>query len=242
MSKHTIGEDLMGALADFNSEVEKKEFIDKSGPKKEKPAKPKKNDNKKDFDKTLSVKDEPDENVSEKEVSMEKEQTNPLNEDGDNSSKEADKKQKNDTPKKEQKSRSDDVTIRTEDFPSRSENKSNEHGSKVKKNLVLKTKLQNANKTYALALINIDSGEIFTIKHSALLGQANHCDISLFGEKYVSKEHAKIMKDGDGLMIEDLNSTNGTKLNGMKIRSSVAKENDIVSFANVKFKVQKVEV
>jgi len=45
----------------------------------------------------------------------------------------------------------------------------------------------------------------------------------------VSREHAKIIRDQNYYFIEDLNSTNGTFINGKKINKKFLKENDEIS-------------
>jgi len=45
----------------------------------------------------------------------------------------------------------------------------------------------------------------------------------------VSREHPKIIRDQNYYFIEDLNSTNGTFINGKKINKKFLKENDEIS-------------
>lgn len=51
-----------------------------------------------------------------------------------------------------------------------------------------------------------------------IIGRGKNSDLR-FNEKYVSRNHARIRLDHDGLKIYDLGSSNGTKINGRKIRS-----------------------
>jgi hypothetical protein len=58
---------------------------------------------------------------------------------------------------------------------------------------------------------------------------------------YVSNEHAEIILKNDGYVIIDLQSTNGTKINGTKIEKSKElsiSPGDLVTIANMNFKVE----
>ncbi len=58
----------------------------------------------------------------------------------------------------------------------------------------------------------------------------------------VSKEHAELFERDSALWIRDLESTNGTYVNGERIRDAVRlKEGDIVQFATVVFRVGREE-
>ena len=53
---------------------------------------------------------------------------------------------------------------------------------------------------------------------SLLIGKNSDCDISINYDKTVSGRHCQITKEGGEYYIEDLNSTNGTIVNGSRIR------------------------
>jgi pSer/pThr/pTyr-binding forkhead associated (FHA) protein len=72
-------------------------------------------------------------------------------------------------------------------------------------------------------------GEITTI------GRAVECDI-VITSKRVSREHARLVRDGRRVMLEDLNSTNGTFLNDEHILEPMElRDGDVVSIGDVKF-------
>jgi hypothetical protein len=72
-------------------------------------------------------------------------------------------------------------------------------------------------------------GEMTTI------GRAVECDI-VITSKRVSREHARLVRDGRRVMLEDLNSTNGTFLNDERIIEPMElRDGDIVNVGDVKF-------
>jgi pSer/pThr/pTyr-binding forkhead associated (FHA) protein len=86
-------------------------------------------------------------------------------------------------------------------------------------------------------LIPLDGGmPIELTKELVLLGRDEECDVRL-EQKSISKLHCVIVK-GDGvLLLRDLGSTNGTRVNGQRVRRAALLPNDILALANVKFRV-----
>ncbi len=67
------------------------------------------------------------------------------------------------------------------------------------------------------------------------IGRAVECDI-VITSKRVSREHARLTRDGRRVMLEDLNSTNGTFLNDERILEPMElRDGDVVSIGDVKF-------
>ncbi len=60
-----------------------------------------------------------------------------------------------------------------------------------------------------LVLIREDGSEAPVKADRFLIGRGRHCDLVIDSSK-VSREHAAIVRDGDGWFIEDLESANGT--------------------------------
>jgi len=66
------------------------------------------------------------------------------------------------------------------------------------------------------------------------LGRSEEVDHTVYSSK-VSKEHATILRIGDHYAIRDLDSTNGTFVNGERITEFVLADGDIVHLAHVEF-------
>jgi len=69
-----------------------------------------------------------------------------------------------------------------------------------------------------------------------LIGRNPTTDITLLDEG-ISREHALILwdEDADAFSIEDLQSTNGTKVNGKRVRSATLSEGDEIQVGHTRF-------
>lgn len=77
------------------------------------------------------------------------------------------------------------------------------------------------------------AGTEFLLRKSVTtLGRALDNDIVLESSE-VSRHHARIELQSDGMRIIDLNSTNGTRVNGRSVRSQAIKAGDDVTFGNL---------
>ena len=84
-----------------------------------------------------------------------------------------------------------------------------------------------AEKNYRLLLIEqgIVIKELLLEKKKYLLGRADDTDLTLSGRD-VSRHHAMVVLDGEKYIIEDLQSTNGTYINGQQISLYILKPGD----------------
>jgi pSer/pThr/pTyr-binding forkhead associated (FHA) protein len=70
-------------------------------------------------------------------------------------------------------------------------------------------------------------GERFTI------GRDASCDLAI-ADMTVSRQHAQLERSADGWLLSDLESTNGTRVNGWRVRGQVpVKAGDLVSFGSL---------
>ncbi|NLJ99046.1 MAG: FHA domain-containing protein [Tissierellia bacterium] len=77
--------------------------------------------------------------------------------------------------------------------------------------------------------------EYYTLKDITNLGRANNNEI-IIKDPYVSKNHLKLVKDEGNYYLEDLNSANGTYVNGDRIMDVVKLKNgDRIRVGQVEF-------
>jgi pSer/pThr/pTyr-binding forkhead associated (FHA) protein len=84
----------------------------------------------------------------------------------------------------------------------------------------------------------IDSGEdrkqIELEEGEAIIGRSPQCDIQLEVGN-VSRQHARIIFRNEEYQIEDLGSTNGVYVNGIKVEKCVLRDHDQINVGGVKF-------
>ena len=75
------------------------------------------------------------------------------------------------------------------------------------------------------------------VAEEVVIGRNPTTDITLLDEG-ISREHALILFDADapGYVIEDLQSTNGTKVNGKRVRSAPLSEGDEIQIGQTLFR------
>jgi pSer/pThr/pTyr-binding forkhead associated (FHA) protein len=86
-------------------------------------------------------------------------------------------------------------------------------------------------------LLPLDGGAPIEItKDLVVVGRKEDCDLCL-DHKSVSKMHCVLVKTDGLLLLRDLGSTNGTRVNGTRVRRAALLPNDQISIAHYKFKV-----
>ena len=78
----------------------------------------------------------------------------------------------------------------------------------------------------------------YTFSNSkVLIGRSKFADINI-DDTFASKAHALMLLYSDALVILDLNSTNGTLVNSVKLNTTVLRSNDIISMGHYRIKVE----
>ena len=95
-------------------------------------------------------------------------------------------------------------------------------------------------KTAKNATLTIQNGcftglVILLKKARMILGRDVECDICL-DDSLVSEEHAAISRNGKGYILEDLNSRNGTSINGERINRRKLRNGETISIGNFSLK------
>lgn len=98
--------------------------------------------------------------------------------------------------------------------------------------------------TKALALKVVEGprelrGTKVTLTGPVVIGRSPDADI-VIADDFISSRHARIIPQGDKVVLEDLNSTNGTVLNGALLGSPAALgAGDEITLGTVRLKVEK---
>ncbi|MBL7575259.1 FHA domain-containing protein [Peptoniphilus asaccharolyticus DSM 20463] len=66
--------------------------------------------------------------------------------------------------------------------------------------------------------------EFYVLKGVTIIGRSSKCDITI-KDKFVSKEHIEIREEDGVYFLEDLNSANGTFLNGEEVHDIIELRN-----------------
>ena len=90
-------------------------------------------------------------------------------------------------------------------------------------------------------LLSLDNDIEYPIYPQTTVGRAQDSDI-VIDDPFMSSKHALITKKGRRLFIQDLHSTNGTIVNGKKIkRIKMLKENDEIIIGSKKMRIVRRE-
>ena len=80
------------------------------------------------------------------------------------------------------------------------------------------------------------SAAVDLTKDVVLVGRGDDCDLRV-DHKSVSKRHCVLVITDGLVLLRDLGSTNGTRVNGTRVRRAALLPNDQVAFANFRYTV-----
>jgi DNA-binding NtrC family response regulator len=76
------------------------------------------------------------------------------------------------------------------------------------------------------------TGERFVVKDRVVVGKGDDCDLEL-PDRTVSRQHLEIERRGDSFLIRDLESTNGTSVDGIRIKEAFLPPGAKITAGNV---------
>src|SRR6188508_471912 len=83
-----------------------------------------------------------------------------------------------------------------------------------------------AQNAYLVVMAGSNVGEMYKLdKAQLVIGRGDKADLRLVDDG-ISRDHARIVKDGDRMVLEDLGSTNGTYCNGERVSRQPLSEGD----------------
>jgi hypothetical protein len=80
-----------------------------------------------------------------------------------------------------------------------------------------------------VAAISLPDGKRVTVADDAVtIGRTPDCDVNL-SDPNVSRRHAEVRRQGDGFVVVDLGSTNGTRVNGQGVKVQTLDDGDEIT-------------
>jgi pSer/pThr/pTyr-binding forkhead associated (FHA) protein len=89
-----------------------------------------------------------------------------------------------------------------------------------------------------VAVTGPHTGMTFAARHGAVIGRDPNVDIALSSDTKASRNHARLVSDAGGIVIEDTGSTNGTYVNGRRITRQALVPGDAVVVGGTQFRFE----
>ncbi len=77
-------------------------------------------------------------------------------------------------------------------------------------------------------------GKTYAVASAQVIGRHHECDISIPSEE-ISRRHAQVKPTTDGILVEDLGSSNGTFINGQRVQTGLLKNGDELRLDAIRF-------
>jgi pSer/pThr/pTyr-binding forkhead associated (FHA) protein len=89
--------------------------------------------------------------------------------------------------------------------------------------------------------VAIDEGPDITLTRAmVVVGRHPDCDTRLESLR-VSRHHCCITRENDQVVVRDLGSTNGIRINGMRVETGSLRPGDELSIAHIRYRLEGVE-
>lgn len=89
-----------------------------------------------------------------------------------------------------------------------------------------------------IAALGHEPGTTFDLRDGATLGRSDHAEIRV-EDPFASSAHARVFARGDFMQLEDMGSTNGTYLNGRRVRGvERLKVADVIRIGDSEYRYQ----
>ena len=92
--------------------------------------------------------------------------------------------------------------------------------------------------TLIISLKTSNNLKEYTFTKDLIIAGRTQTNDLVIDDPTVSRHHFKITRENNNFYIEDLNSTNGTYVNGLKIKKSILKDGDVISVSHYKMDVK----
>ena len=87
-------------------------------------------------------------------------------------------------------------------------------------------------------LVAIDEGPDITLDRAlVVVGRHPNCDTQLNSLR-VSRHHCCMTRDNDQVVVRDLGSTNGIRVNGMRVKTGRLRPGDELSIAHIRYRLE----
>jgi len=95
--------------------------------------------------------------------------------------------------------------------------------------------LGNEEQAHLLTRTDKDTGIVHLLGRRTTIGRTPDNDVHIDAE-FISRHHAVALRSGANTVIEDLNSTNGTYVNGQRVNRRTLKDGDLVTLGKTEFR------
>jgi len=87
-------------------------------------------------------------------------------------------------------------------------------------------------------LVSLDGHADISIDHLVVVvGRHRWCHVQINSPR-VSRRHCCLALDRDGVLVRDLGSTNGTRINGRRVEEGVLRPGDELSIAHCRYQLE----